>query len=258
MKFVLAALALLSALACSKKPEEKPLRTEPWLATPSAEPSAAPITGPLQLELLPDSKVRFTLTGRRAKPSGSVPLASGSIELFPSELARSKATLAFDLERVELGADTLPQDAELSGASPNELALRWLELGSGVPAEQRKQHRHAVFELSAVEDGATALDLEPSKRGARITVVGSVRLHGFRAPVRTRVELRAQRSEQGTLQIAIRSLEPVALSLVAHDIGARSESGVSEPAVTARWSDVVGKSVRVELDLLAEAKAAAR
>lgn len=256
MKLVLAALLLCSALSCSK-PEEKPRRTEPWLATPSADPSAVPATGPLKLELLADSRARFTLTGRRAKPSGSVPLSSGSIELFPSELSRSKATLVFDLERIELTADSLPPDAELSGASPHELALRWLELGAGVAAEQRKQHSRAVFELSAVEDGATALELEPSKRGTRVTVVGSLRLHGFRAPVRTRVELRAQRSEQGTLQLAIRSLEPVVLSLVAHDIGARSESGVSEPAVTARWSDVVGKNVRVDLELLAEATSAA-
>jgi polyisoprenoid-binding protein YceI len=250
----LALLAVL-VLACSKK-EEPPRRTAPWRAQPSASARTTSEAGPLRFRVLPESSFRFSVPTRRSRPAGTIALQGGTIDLDPRDLSRTKATLDFDLTRLSVDSDSLPQGAELDGAEPRALALQWLELGAGVPAERREQFSKAHFELSAVEDASGPFDLEASKSTARTTAtaVGSLLLHGFRAPVRTRVQLQAQKptGPEAARRVTIRSLDPVVLSLPAHDILARSASGVNDAALTARLADVIGKSARVEFELIAE------
>jgi hypothetical protein len=260
MKHALLLALLLGGVACSKK-QEPPRRTAPWRAQPSASVSAASDVGPLQFRVLPESRIRFSVPSRRARAAGSVPLSDGSLSLDPRDLSRAQASLDFDLTRLLLDADSLPQDAELTGTDPRLLALQWLELGSDVPHERREQFSRARFELSAVEDASGPLELDADKIKARTTAtaVGSLLLHGFRAPVRTRVQLQLQKpmAPGSPRRLSIRSLDPVVLSLTAHDIQARSAAGVSDAALTSRLADVIGKSARVEFELLAEAVAPA-
>jgi hypothetical protein len=249
-------LFLLLGNGCSKK-VEPPRRTEPWLANPSASAGVDSPSGPLRFDVLAESVVRFSVPTRRAKIGGSVPLASGNLELDVRDLSRSKASLTFDLTRLSVAADSLPRELDLGGAEPNALALQWLELGAEVPSERRQQFSQARFELSALEDVTGNLELGSSKPSARVTAtaVGSLLLHGFRAPVRTRVALQPLPSEAPGQphRLSIRTVEPVVLSLAAHDIAARSAAGVGDAALTARVADVVGKSARVELELVAQA-----
>ena len=245
-------LLVLAIGGCSKK-VEPPRRTEPWLANPSASAGVDASSGPLRFDVLAESHVRFSVPTRRAKVGGTVPLASGKLELDPRDLSRSKASLTFDLTRLSISPDSLPHDLELGGSEPTALALQWLELGAEVSSERRQQYSQARFELSALEDVTGALDLGSSKPSARVTAtaVGSLLLHGFRAPVRTRVSLQPLPSETPGQphRLSIRSLEPVVLSLAVHDIAARSAAGVGDAALTARVADVVGRNARVELEL---------
>jgi hypothetical protein len=183
-------MALLLGSGCSKK-SEPPRRTEPWLANPSASAGAELASGPLRFDVLADSSIRFSVPTRRAKIGGSVPVSSGSLELDPRDLSRTKSSLSFDLTRVVIAPDSLPRDLELGGAEPSTLALQWLELGADVASERKLQSGQARFELSALEDATGDLDLGSNKPSARATAtaVGSLLLHGFRAPVRTRVVL---------------------------------------------------------------------
>jgi hypothetical protein len=239
-------LALLLGGGCSKK-VEPPRRTEPWLANPSASAGPEAGHGPLRFEVLPDSSARFALSGKRAKVSGSVPLQSGNLELYPLNLSKSRALLGFDLTRISASADN-PDYAD--GAAATTSALEWLELGSGVDDTRRDQFRRAVFELSAIEDVTGPLDLGSTK-AMSVTVVGSIFLHGFRAPVRSRVQLQPLKTNSDEpRRLAIRSLQPVVLSLEAHDIVFRNSAGVSDAAQTGRATGVVGKSVRVEFDMV--------
>jgi hypothetical protein len=253
---LLLASILVAGAACSKK-QEPPRRTAPWRAQPSASVIAAAETGPLHFRVLPESRIRFSLPSRRARVAGSVALSDGSLSLDPRDLSRAKAVLDFDLTRLMLDADSLPPRPELAEADPRQLALQWLELGSDVPHERREQFSRARFELSAVEDASGPLELDADKSSARsfATAVGSLLLHGFRAPVRTRVQLQLQKpvGPGFARRLSIRSLDPVVLSLAAHDIQARSAAGVSDAALTARLADVIGKSTRVEFELLGEA-----
>lgn len=250
MKRAALLVALLLGGGCAKK-VEPPRRTEPWLANPSASAGAETKSGPLRFEVLAESGARFTLSGKRAKVSGTVPLRSGSLELDPSNLGPSRASLEFDLARVEVAVDAQAADYE-SAQSATASALDWLELGSGVADTRREVFRRALFELSAVEDGSGSIDLTATKETS-VTAVGALTLHGFRAPVRARVQLKPLKtSPDEPRRLSIRSLQPVVLSLEAHDIVSRNFAGVSDATLTDRATRVIGKSVRVDFDLVAQ------
>jgi polyisoprenoid-binding protein YceI len=247
---LLLALLLLLGAGCSKK-VEPPRRTEPWLANPSASAGAELKIGPLRFEVLAESGARFTLSGKRAKVSGTVPLLSGRLELDPNNLGSSRSSLEFDLARVDVAVDTEAPDYE-SAQSATASALDWLELGSGVVDARREVFRRALFELSAIEDFNGSLDLGATK-ATTVTAVGALTLHGFRAPVRARVQLQPLKTApDAPRRLSIRSLQPVVLSLEAHDIVSRNVAGVSDATLTDRATRVIGKSVRVDFELIAQ------
>jgi hypothetical protein len=251
------AFALLCALSlsCSKKPEP-PRRTEPWLASAAVSASAAPALGAmLELRFTPESNIRFSLPAKNGRPSGQVPIASGRLRLTLADLKSATANIEADLSRITLDPDSMPAAAALPG-SPDELARNWLELGSEVPLERRSQFALARFELSAVENlSAPALELG-GKRPARVraTAVGTLLVHGYRAPVRAEVALESlPPGPSGKLRLSIRSATPLVLPLTPHEIAARGPSGVLDPQQTVRAEGSVGKTARIELELVAEA-----
>lgn len=261
MKSAFAAVALASALsllgAC-RKHEDPVHRTEPWLAHPSASGSDAPAsaTAPRRFHFSPESRVRFSLLGKKGRLSGSVPVQGGSLELDPRDLTHSSASLTVDLTTLVLDDANLPEGMALGG-SPSAVAQQWLELGSEVAAEKREQFRVARFELSSVEGWSGApLDFSGRRRvSLRATAVGTLLLHGFRAPVRAELSLTPQAADPAGApagKLSIRSASPLVLPLAPHDISARSPSGMVDAAATARAVDFIGKNARIELELLAE------
>jgi hypothetical protein len=247
---------LTTSLGCAKK-QEAPRRTEPWLASASASGNPAP-RGPLELRFSQESRITFSVPTRQAKLGGHVPLAEGKLHLDPDKLEASTATLAADLTRLVIAEDTLPSNVEPPPGSPSALALSWLELGPDVPAERRDQFNLARFELVSLENlSKPSLDTagEPKRPApVRATAVGTLLLHGYRAPVRAEVLLQVlPPAEGGRLRLSIRSSSPLVLPLAPHDIVARGPSGMPDPLQTARAAEVVGKNARIELELVADA-----
>lgn len=240
----------LSLLGACRKREATPRRTEPWLAHPSSAPQAA---RGLRFEFDRESRVRFTTVGRKGKVSGSAPVSGGELELDPTDLTRTRASVAVDLRALELDPTELPPSLELGDLTPRTLALYWLELGPRVPQEKLEQFSVARFELASVE-GWSGAPLETSGRkpaSLRATAIGSLLLHGFRAPVRAEVHLGTIPGAGGTPpRVTIRSATPVVLPLAPHDISARGPDGVVDTATTARAADFIGSSVRLELSLV--------
>jgi hypothetical protein len=257
--FVVALAGCSSLLGACRKHEEPVHRTEPWLAQPSASGShAAPLaTAPRRFHFAPESRVRFSLSGKKGKLSGSVPVQGGSLELDPRDLTHSSATLSVDLTKLVLDDANLPEGMAL-GDSPSTVAQQWLELGAGVSTEKREQFRVARFELSSVEGWSGApLDFTGRRRVTlRATAVGTLLLHGFRAPVRAELSLTPQAADASAGghpgKLSIRSASALVLPLAPHDISARSPSGVVDAAATARAVEFIGKNARLELELLAE------
>ncbi|RYZ02760.1 MAG: YceI family protein [Myxococcales bacterium] len=243
-------VACLLLGACSK-PEEKPRRTEPWPAQPSASSSAGTVVaGPKRFRFSPDSKVRFSSSGKKGKVSGRFAISQGALELDPREPKNTHASLDVDLTTLTIETD-VPPGLELGGAA-NVIGLQWLELGAEVPAERRESFKTARFELTSLE-GPSPAELAARRRTGftRVMAVGTLLLHGFRAPVHAELLIAGGGSER----LSIRTARPFVVVLGTHDLTARSPSGIADARGAARAADWVGKSVSVELDLFAELEA---
>ena len=66
-----------------------------------------------------------------------MPLTEGTLRLDTRDLKNASASIDVDLTKLSLDPDTIPEGAELGGA-PDALALQWLELGSDVAPERRR------------------------------------------------------------------------------------------------------------------------
>jgi hypothetical protein len=247
-------LALL-AVACTKK-EEAPRRTAPWLANPSASSGVIGPAAPRIFRFADASSIRFSLPTRASRPAGSVSIASGELRLDPRDLEHTRGKVEVDLTTLRIDDASLPESADLGGSSGRAIAQNWLELGPDVPADKREQFARARFELLSVENlSSPTLDLTAgAKSKVRASAVGTLLIHGFRAPVRAEVVLEPlPPTEPDRPRFSIRSASPLVIPLAPHDISARSASGRLDPLAAARAAEWVGKSVRLELELVAEA-----
>ena len=258
----LALVALCTALcgsACSKK-AEPPRRTEPWLAHPSGSASESANVGraPVTFHFASGSSIRFSVPGRKGKVSGRVPLGEGTLRLNLRDLKSASARIDVDLQQLDIEQDALPEGVELGGSTPTALARQWLELGPDVAPERRSELSKARFELTSVDAvSAPALELGSARPNThvRATAVGTLLIHGFRAPVRVELLLAPLRTEPGSPQrLSIRSASPLVLALAPHDITARGPSGIVDTLGAARAADWVGKNARIEFELVAEAE----
>lgn len=255
---LLAALALF-ALACAKK-QEAPRRTEPWPASAKSGSTSAAPGGVSRFDFnASESTIRFSLPSRKAKLSGNLPLTRGELQLDPHELKSAQANLEADLSRITLDESSLPHNGSAPSGESRARALNWLELGAEVPEERRAQFARSRFELAALENvSSPVLDVRaaPGRAGqVRATAVGTLLLHGYRAPVRAEVLLQTlTKAPNGSVRLSIRSAAPLVLPLAPHDIVARGPSGMADPLQTARAADVVGAHVHIEFELVAEAR----
>lgn len=254
-------LGLLCCAACSKK-EPAPRRTEPWLAQPSAAQAAQLGQAPLSFHFTPESSIRFTLPGKKGNVSGRLPLAEGTLRLDPRDLKSASASIDVDLTKLSIDAEALPEGVELGGSSPNALALQWLELGADVAPQRRREVAQARFELTSVETlSASNLDWGARRTvsSARASIVGTLLIHGFRAPIRSDVVVTAlPLATGGPRRLSIRSAGALVVPLAPHDISARGPSGTADPLAMLRSAAWVGKNARVEFELVAEAEPLAK
>lgn len=237
----LAALSGIVALGCSKA-DPPPRRTEPWLANPSAAPSA--VAAPRVYRFGSDSSATFSVSGRKGKLSGRVPVTRGELRLDPRDLKLTRASIELDLNQLEIETPA-PDGLELGASSTAALARQWLELGRDVPEERRNQFSMARFDLVSLDNSSAASLETSSKSTLRATAVGTLLVHGFRAPTRSEVRL----STNGPEQVSIQSVSALVLPLAPHDIVARDPAGVVDALGAARAADWVGKSVRIEFQL---------
>jgi hypothetical protein len=249
-------LGLVGCLSCSK-PEPPARRTEPWLASATANASSAlpHAAGPLAFHFTPESTVRFSVPGKRAKVAGQVPVKGGTLRLDPLDLKTAAARLEVDLTQLSIDESTVPSEGEASATTPSETAREWLELGAEVPPEKRNQFGLARFELASVEGvSATALDFGANGKGrVRVSAVGTLLLHGFRAPVRAELVLTAMEGSPGApRKISIRSATPLVLDLVPHDVVARGRTGVVDTLALGRSAEWIGKRAHIQVELVAE------
>ena len=226
----LALCALVSVSACAKK-EQKPLRTEPWLAHPAA--SAAALDGSdaalpsTRYTLTEQSRIRFEIPAKRGTLRGTLSRVSGELSVTLGDLAQSRGQVRADLGSLSL------EGPDANDAAPLARARAALELSDAGAAPS------ATFDLSELGDVSPS-QVEPAPgsdagspftRRARATAVGKLLLHGFRvvrrAPVEAEFGFVGDRSVPGTL--VIRSRAPFVVSLETHAIRALRPDSEQKP-----------------------------
>jgi YceI-like domain len=221
--------AIVSVSACAKK-EPKPLRTEPWLAHPSASAAASagsdaalPAT---RYTLTEQSLIRFEIPSKRGPLRGSLTRVSGELSVVLSDLSQSRGQVRVDLSSLGF------EGPDANDAAPRARGALELSDAGAAPS--------ATFDLSELRDVSPA-QLEPAPdsdagtpftRRVRLTAVGNLLLHGFRVVRRTSLEAEfgfvGDRSVPSTLMI--RSRAPFVVSLETHAIRAlRPESERKPP-----------------------------
>jgi polyisoprenoid-binding protein YceI len=240
-------VVLLVLVACERKPK-RVVRTEPWPAplasagpTPSASPSGASIRYRIER-----AEIRLELPARRAKPRGAIATVSGTIDLDPAQLEKTRARLEADL----LSLSFENQDGEADAARLAR-ALTWLELNPEREADARPAERYAVLEITALERSEPPIDGVPTGR-ANVTAHAELTLHRFRVPVTLELEVKLEQSDAGSTDIlSIRTLRPLVVSLAAHDILPRDARGnVLSDELASAFTEV-GREARVSAKLVA-------
>ncbi len=237
----------LGLSGCAKK-EPKPLRTEPWLAHPTASAAAANGSDaalPFAHYALTDqSRIHFEIASKRGALHGSLTRVSGELDVVLAELSQSRGRVLADLSSLSFEGAGASDEAPLARA---RAALEVPDAGSAPSAS---------FELTELADVSPA-QLEPAPpsdagatftRRARVTAVGNLLLHGFRVVRRDALEAEfgfvADRQIPGELMI--RSRAPFVVSLETHAIRAlRPENEHKPPRGVASLVDEVRVSVEL-------------
>jgi hypothetical protein len=270
------ALICAAACACSKKEPPPPKRTAPWPAReqPEAAPARALVT---RFAIDARTDVRFELKAKDNTPRGALRVARGEIEVDLLDLKRSRGTVSVDVASALMEAE----DAELARENTRR-AHSWLDVGSSRPEAERDRLRWATFTLQGLEkvsaeaahegqrvkapgaDGGNPTEPDNAAdgtaaevRAVTLTARGQLLLHGFR--VEQSVDLRVlffypvpATPGARPARIVIQTRRPLVVSLKAHDIKPRDDTGVFLAQDAKVLGREVGTSAQVHLDLSAK------
>ena len=233
-------VSLLVVGACSKK-EPRPVRTEPWLAHPSASAAASESVPAVatRYALSAQSVLRFEVPARGGALRGSLTRITGELSVNLADLSTSRGQVRADLASLTL---------ESNDAARLERALSALDVNDGGASPV------SSFELAGLEDLSVSRVEEapggdtPFVRRARGTAIGNLLLHGFRVTRRVPLEVEfgfgGDRRTPSTL--AIRSRTPLVISLETHAIRSFEPQGGGKAQKGAAAS---AREVRVTIEL---------
>jgi hypothetical protein len=170
---------------------------------------------------------------------------TGTVQVDPSALEKSRGTLRFDLFRLSLVHTTRQDNSEEFGpyrqsTKQNDDMRTWLEIGDDSPEEKKNVYRYATFNIERVTYAVP--NVVPTTAGVHpveLKFEGAFSLHGRSA--RRTVALRGSFhvQDQSIDKITIRTAAPLVVELESHDVRPRSAFGV----LADRTLDAMGKKV---------------
>lgn len=225
------------------------MRTEPWLAHPTASASASTGEGTehalTRYAIKAPSVLHWEAPARSKTARGTLTRVDGEISVDFGDLSRSRARIRADLESL-----TIDEPEGGSGALLQAQIRRALDLADGAaPAS-------TSFDLTALEDLPSELEGfrgsagAPLTRRLRATAVGDLLLHGFRVVRRVPVEAEFGFANASAVAstLVIRSRAPVVISLETHAI---TVPPPETPRKSSAGTPSTPREVRVSIELYA-------
>jgi polyisoprenoid-binding protein YceI len=252
---VLVAAFALAASACEKdKTAERESKTElapVASALASAEPKA-PAARAFRVDSA-SSSFKFLMDSPLEKIEGDAPRSvEGELFVDPSDLTKATALVKADLQKLTLyqqkRADEKTEYGERSKSDlQNEHARDWLQItakSGEVTPEQAEMNRWAAYKVDRLENlsASDVTKLSGAERKVTATAVGDFRLHGRKAPKSVKLELVFDYSGEELKSIAVKTLEPLSITLEEFEVHPRDAAGKFVKSVTdALASNLKGK-----------------
>jgi hypothetical protein len=265
-RWVVGAVAVTLAGACTPTKPAPSKRTEPWAAPPSASSSRS---APLRLDIAERSETAFVLTAKEGRVEGTFRVARGELQTDLRDLGRTRGTVRVDL------ASVMVQGAGGEDRLAAETAQNWLGVGASVPEAAREKYRWARFTLDGVEN-LTARTPEQGRRPPRappesaggaesvrraeageqrtvdLDARGKLLLHGYEVELRVPVSLcfhypGPPKVGQAPTQVDITTRTALAVSLDAHDIKPRDPAGNLLPRDLKLLGTKIGREASVSV-----------
>jgi len=211
------------------------------------------------------NKVSFVMDAPIEKIFGE---AEGAIagEVFADleDITKSTGLLKVDLDKLVLYQQKRENEAAAFGERSksdlqNEHARNWLEIGKDVSEETKGKNRFVELKITKVEtDGPkSVLGMQGAERKVVLKVTGDLRLHERTAPKTAKIEATFRFEGDKPVSVAVKTLEPVGVSLEEHDVRPRDTLGKILQKTQEELSTLgkkVSKDAMISLDFTAKAR----
>lgn len=241
---------LLVAIVACKEAPNKPLAE---LAQPVTTASPGSPTAQRLTIAAGESAVTWVMNAPLEIIYGDIPSGvSGEIFVDPKDLSKTTGVVRVDLEKLLLSQEKRKDETEAYGArttqpKQNEHAKQWLEIGPDAPAEQRRANAEAALVIGAVTASAAAGLGGP----IRAEVKGELVLHGRKSAHTVKVEVELVMDGERVKELKVRSLEPMIVSLEAHDVRPREAFGKLAAKTLEAMGNKVAKEAPIDVRLVA-------
>jgi hypothetical protein len=255
----LAAIALVSACDENKK-EGSPTAAASASAAPSAQAAAAPAASASAAKpewpdppsgatrfLVIAGKGSFLIDAPLEKIKGMTDETRGYIDVVPGELAKTRGQL---MVRVSTLKTSTFGDMD-KDAAQTEHARNWMEVGPDSPPDARMKYEWGTLSVTSVDATPPALAAAPDANGARTVkanVSGDFTLHGITSKKTVPVTVTIKGPPDAPTELALKTDEPMAISMKEHDIRPRDKIGGFLNGALERIGKKIDDKVQVSFD----------
>lgn len=225
--FVLCVVCTTALVGCGNEDSAKQAPQTESLEAPEQPAAAAPSTAAFNVDATSD--VTFLMEAPVENIRGRAPNSvSGALSFNLTDLTQSSGLIKIDLDELTVYQTTRDDaDAEWGEETKNDVQnehmKNWLQISADAPAEMREANRYIEFRMNTLETPSQAdvTAMDGAERTVTALVQGDFRLHGRTAAKTARVELTFVFEGDTAKSVRVRSLEPVAVSLVEHEVQPR-------------------------------------
>ncbi|UQA58446.1 hypothetical protein [Polyangium aurulentum] len=189
---------------------------------------------------------------------------TGEVFVDLEDLTKSTGLLKVDLDKLVLYQQKRENEtAAFSERSKsdlqNEHARNWLEIGKDVSEETKKKNRFVELKITKVETAGpkNVLTMTGADRKVELTVTGDLRLHERTVPKTAKIEATFEYEGDKLVSLAVKTVEPIAVSLEEHDVRPRDTLGKILQKTQEELSTLgkkVSKDAMISVDFTAKAR----